>query len=130
MNPKEKNPKQASICFDKHYKPLPDTVEIKPSSIHGHGIFCKRSMGHNKLVGVSHRRIIVPTDLAMKPVKIELIRTPLGGFINHSFTPNCTLFEKDAVTLMLVSLKPIALGEELTLNYLDHECGLEVKCNT
>ena len=48
-----------------------------------------------------------------------VIRTPLGGFINHSEEPNCEL--NDSIQFggsrMLVSLREISPGEEITLAY-------------
>ena len=47
------------------------------------------------------------------------VRTPLGGFINHSETPNCELIEDDEDDdyKKLKTTKKIEAGEELTLKY-------------
>ena len=49
------------------------------------------------------------------------IRTPLGGFINHSEEPNCYLALSqdwdDYRVYNLVTLEKIESGEELTLDY-------------
>jgi len=58
----------------------------------------------------------------------NLIRTPMGGFLNHSDKPNCekvklkfTNSDKEAAYLFskwnLITLKNIKEGEELTLTY-------------
>jgi len=55
----------------------------------------------------------------------NLIRTPLGGFLNHSEDPNCEKaklkFTNDKNFLFnkwnLVTIKDIKEGEELTLTY-------------
>jgi len=67
------------------------------------------------------------TNLGMSHLKIgdTIFRTPLGGFINHSNTPNCTKAEvrTTAETLLLdkkwnlMSMQDIKKGEELTLRY-------------
>jgi SET domain-containing protein len=44
------------------------------------------------------------------------IRTPLGGFINHSFKPNCDIVQKRGV-YRLVTLREIKKDEELTVDY-------------
>ena len=45
-----------------------------------------------------------------------LIRTPLGGFVNHSDEPNCMRVQKDN-RWNLVTIANILPGEELTLCY-------------
>ena len=49
-------------------------------------------------------------------VENDLIRTPLGGFINHSEKPNCVkkMFNN---RYFLKTLRDIEKGEELTLSY-------------
>ena len=49
-------------------------------------------------------------------VGAELIRTPLGGFINHSDNPN-TIKEKVDDKYYLYSIRDIKKGEEITLKY-------------
>jgi SET domain-containing protein len=46
----------------------------------------------------------------------EIIRTPLGGFYNHSETPNCIKYEKDN-RFYLKTISDIEEGEELTVKY-------------
>ena len=62
------------------------------------------------------------TNLGTSHIKIkdELIRTPLGGFVNHSDDPNCEkikLNDKDYIKYNLVTIKDIEGGEELTVKY-------------
>tara|TARA_R110000765_G_scaffold347129_1_gene437252 strand:+ start:271 stop:489 length:219 start_codon:yes stop_codon:yes gene_type:complete len=46
------------------------------------------------------------------------IRTPLGGFINHSELPSCELMEdENGEYKRLKTLRKIEEGEELTLKY-------------
>lgn len=63
------------------YKPLPKTVTIDKSNIHGLGLFATVDIPEKYDLGVSHYRI----------EESHIIRTPLGGFINHSKTPNCII---------------------------------------
>ena len=44
------------------------------------------------------------------------IRTPLGGFFNHSENPNCKIVEAGDF-LMLVTIETIQAGYELTARY-------------
>ena len=92
------------------YKPLPDSLHIGESKIHGQGLIAKENISEGTDLGVSHYR---KND--------HLIRTPLGGFINHSEEPNITrkqitiepYWDKWTVT----TTKDIKKDEELTLKY-------------
>ena len=95
------------------YKPLPESVTIKPSGIHNLGLFASQDIKKATNLGVTH-------------IKMDetIIRTPLGGFINHSNTPNCTKVELHAnghepfrKKWNLVTLEDIKKGEEITLRY-------------
>ena len=99
------------------YKPLPDELEISCSPIQGMGIFAKKT-------------IPIATNLGMTHLQFEknLIRTPLGGFLNHKDTPNCqkvklTFTTEDNQPVYnfskwnLITIKEIKKGEELTVKY-------------
>ena len=95
------------------YKPLPDSVEVKKSSIHGYGLFAVTSIQAGIDLGICH--IYAPG------FHHGHIRTPLGGFINHSDEPNCEKRvspEESALTYYsLVTSKDIKKDEEITLKY-------------
>ena len=100
------------------YKPLPKQLRLGFSDIHDIGLFAKEGIAQGTNLGMTH-------------VKIgeKLIRTPLGGFINHSDNANCAKVElqmtnMDNVKLQynykkwnLITLKDIKKGEELTIRY-------------
>ena len=90
------------------YKPLPNNLKIACSKIHGHGIFAIENISLGDIIGRSH---VEGLD--------EIIRTPLGGFINHSEDPNCELIEEDGDYhyKKLKTIRKIEEGEELTLKY-------------
>ena len=67
------------------YKPLPETVAVKESPIHGYGLFAIADIPTRANLGISHVFAVGFKD--------NYIRTPLGGFINHSNTPNCVKVE-------------------------------------
>ena len=96
-----------------NYKPLPDCVTIKESSIDGLGLFATERIPAKKFLGIGW----IKAELAHNGVH----RTPLGGFINHSDTPNCVKILKDDPTsehiFLLVGDKDIEAGEELTVKY-------------
>ena len=90
------------------YKPLPSCVTIHESGIEGLGLFATEIIHKNENLGITHVAIDDKT----------LVRTPLGGFINHSDFPNCTLVSScnDAVK-ELFTLRKINKDEELVLYY-------------
>jgi SET domain-containing protein len=55
------------------------------------------------------------------PMILTYIRTPLGGFINHSEKPNCVLDctqdWDDYLIYNIITKRAIAEGEELLLDY-------------
>ena len=91
-----------------NYRPLPNYLTIKKSNIEGIGLFATESIPANTSLGISHVHHIDYED--------DYIRTPLGGFINHSNTPNCDIYN-DIGDLYLKTIKDIKKGEELTLKY-------------
>ena len=95
------------------YKPLPDYVEIRTSPIHGVGLFAKTPIKKGTHLGVSH--IYAPG------FETSYIRTPVGGFINHSKEPNCHKIESPEVSVItyfsLVTSRDIEKDEELTITY-------------
>ena len=105
------------------YKPLPSGLIIKDSDIQGQGVFTTRDLHVGCNLGESHYRIDTSgvESINQEENKNLLIRTPLGGFINHSEEPNCHRtqirikpgFDKWIITV----IKNITAGEELTLKY-------------
>ena len=61
----------------------------------------------------------LPDTLTIKKSNIQgFIRTPMGGFINHSETPICEKLEHEEVGVMwLKASRDIKEGEELTIKY-------------
>lgn len=92
----------------KYYKPLPGNLTVSKSEVHGLGLFALEKILKGDDLGTSH---IFHVDF-----EDEYIRTPIGGFINHSEKPNCEIkINLDGYNL--VTLHDIEKGEELTLKY-------------
>ena len=97
------------------YKPLPEHVEIRPSPIHGHGLFAIKRIPADTNLGISH----VYHDW----FEDGWIRTPLGGFYNHSYAPNCVLMNRvldegfRTDIRLLYTITDIKAGQELTCSY-------------
>ena len=121
----------------KEYKPLTYDLFIEESMIDGQGLFASNDIPKGTDLGVSH--IQIEKD---KMSAAELIRTPLGGFINHQPVveklmqidednatdelvevsgPNCMKVKSRPdgakTEWNLVTRKDIKAGEELTLEY-------------
>ena len=100
------------------YKPLPESLTIKPSKINGIGLFANQKIMQGTNFGMSHLKI-----------GDTIFRTPLGGFINHANEPNCVKAELrmtdedlqghkyDYKKWNLITLQDIKEGEELTVRY-------------
>ena len=100
------------------YKPLPESLTIKQSNINGLGLFADQKIIHGTNLGMSHLKI-----------GDTIFRTPLGGFINHSNTPNCVKAELrmtdedtqghryDYKKWNLIASQDVKKGEELTVQY-------------
>lgn len=92
------------------YRPLPKTLTIKQSNIEGLGLFATKDIKKNTNLGMMH--YISESS--------EIIRTPLGGFINHSNKPNCIKEKEDLIyeeRTYLITDRLIKKGEELTVKY-------------
>ena len=108
------------------YNPLPKSLTIKQSGINGLGLFARESLKQGTNLGMCHLEL----------GKL-ILRTPLGGFVNHSSESNCTKikllltrqewnhlsdlpntkYALDFKKWNLVTIKDIKEGEELTVRY-------------
>ena len=82
-------------------------MTIKPSSINGLGLHATTSWRAGVFLGETH---------VWHDKTHGWIRTPLGGFINHSNTPNCFI-HSDLGIRNLYIIRPIKEEEELTVYY-------------
>ncbi len=90
------------------HSPLPDNVYIDKSPIHGMGIFAKVDIPAGYDFGITH--------VVDKRFSDGFMRTPMGGFMNHSDTPNTKTYEKDDVVITQ-AISDIRKDEELTVDY-------------
>ena len=94
------------------YHPLPKSLTIKKSIVQGLGLFSKTRIPKDTNLGLTH--VIINGTI---------LRTPLGGFYNHSDDANCIKFEKDSHSnydntyYFLKTIKDIEEGVELTVKY-------------
>ncbi len=94
----------------KAYHPLSSGLMVADSGISGQGLFTTRRLVMGTELGISHYRI-----------DGQMIRTPLGGFINHADEPNCV---RNQIRIRpgfdkwnLIVIEDIEEGCELTLKY-------------
>jgi len=91
------------------YQALPKELHIKNSPVAGQGLFAKEDIPAMMYLGISH--VVVDK---------EIMRTPLGGFVNHSDEPNCVKWLDDQEwgdIYHMKTIKDIKKGEELFLCY-------------
>ena len=74
------------------YKPLPDSLTIKKSPIEGLGLYATKDIKANSFIGLTH--------IKDKDFDNGYIRTPLGGFYNHSNEPNVRRVVSDTLPNM------------------------------
>ena len=95
----------------KKFQPIPTCLTVKKSKIHGLGLFASKEIKRGVELGISH----VKDDRFLH----GYIRTSLGGFFNHSETPNCeALYENDLIKLKTINF--IRINEEVTVDYMKH----------
>ena len=95
----------------KQFKPIPDYLTIKKSDIHGLGLFATEEIKESVELGISH----VKDDRFLH----GYTRTSLGGFFNHSTTPNCeAVYENDFIKIRTLSI--VNSGDEITVDYALH----------
>ena len=96
----------------KTFEPLASSLTIKKSPIHGLGLFAITKISSQTELGISH----------VKDGRFShgYIRTPLGGFFNHSKKPNCeAIYDGDFIKIK--TLININLGDEITVDYTKHD---------
>ena len=83
------------------YRPLPDGLTIKNSTIEGLGLFTNIDIKKNTFIGITHIRD--------EQFENKYIRTPLGGFYNHSNEPTIIRMVSDV-------LPKLKFGDQIDLN--------------
>ena len=71
------------------YRPLPDGLTIKQSPIEGLGLYATKVIKANVFVGLTH--------ILDERFENNYLRTPLGGFYNHSDDPTVVRMVTDTL---------------------------------
>ena len=101
------------------YRPLSDGLIIQKSAINGLGLFTTKELKKDLNLGITH--------VAMDGFENGYNRTPLGGFYNHSNSPNCIVYNSSPgsngrpVYKYFMTLRKILPEEELTAKYTLYE---------
>ena len=90
------------------YRPLPKCLTIRDSNINGLGLFATEDIPVAVYLGETHFKIDAAEDW---------LRTPLGGFINHSEVSNASIELLDNNLRGLTTKRNILEGEEITVTY-------------
>ena len=91
------------------YRPLPDYVTIRDSPIEGFGLFATERISAGTYIGIVH--------VVSENVVGGIVRTPLGGFGNHSDTPNCFKVRLENYNSWIGAIRDIEPDEEITWKY-------------
>ena len=75
------------------YRPLPEILTIKKSSIEGLGLYAQKDIKANTYLGVTH--------ILDERFDNKYIRTPLGGFYNHSNEPTVMRMVSDSLPTLI-----------------------------
>ena len=94
-------------------------VEIRPSSIHGVGVFARLLIQADDFQFVYGMVTPVETQYCVEwytdDTFFELF--PPFRFVNHSDDPNCEFTSNEDTTLFIEAIRSIAADEELTVDY-------------
>jgi len=100
------------------YTKLPDELRKFRSRIHGDGVFTVKDINVGHIFPVTHIDSGPFTPL-------QSTRTVFGDLLNHSANPNCRIVQTHKYGPVniyeAISVRAIASGEELTVNYYDHK---------
>lgn len=101
--------------YKESYKPLPDFLTIKNSKIHGLGLFAKKDIKAETVLGISH--LVLP-GLGFQD---DMFRSPIGGYYNHTDEEaNARTMKTDieiGQLVFLIANRDIKKGEEILVTY-------------
>jgi uncharacterized protein len=121
-----------------------DNVEVKPSRIHGQGVFARKAIKARRKIGElageliplreARRRASTLQSIAIVEFDDDMaldasVNPNELRYVNHSCAPN-TFMRRYGHRVEFYSLRAIRTGEELTCNYGEthHEGTLPCRC--
>ncbi len=107
-----------------------DKVIVKPSGIHGDGIFSTVDILEGVSIMVIRGEVISEAECERRENEdnnvyifwngdnyIDVANTDKIKYINHNCDANCHVEDRDEESLWLVASRNVAAGEELTIDY-------------
>ena len=97
------------------YRPLPEILTIKKSSIEGLGLYAQKDIKANTFLGITH--------ILDERFDNKYIRTPLGGFYNHSNDPTVMRMVSDTLPRLKFgdTIDPKMAGKKIKDGKTDRE---------
>jgi SET domain-containing protein len=83
-------------------RPMPGHYVVRPSPIHGFGLFASQDLDAGEVIG---------------PARINGIRSELGRYCNHSSDPNGKAVRDNNEDLYFVARRPILKDVEICVDY-------------
>jgi SET domain-containing protein len=112
-----------------------DNVVVRPSPIHGRGVFAARRIEPGEVIIDGCREVL--SDQAVESLSRDervflsvidgrnILMNPPARFVNHSCDPNGR-----GTDLYDIAIRVIEAGEEVTVDYAaEHVPGLRLECN-
>jgi uncharacterized protein len=117
-------------------------IEVKPSGIHGMGLFATRDIPFGTDIMVISGEVIDEQECIRREEEednvyifwngdnyIDTNNTDQIKYINHNCDCNCEVTDRDENTLNLTAIRDIRAGEELTIDYGYDEIYEACSCN-
>ena len=102
---------------DSNWRPLPNFLTIKQSSIEGLGLFATKFIKAGTDLGMTH--------VYHSRFHDNYLRLALGAFVNHHEIPNCSAEFRDTDPILgkvkhirIITRKGLDPGEEITVKYV------------
>ncbi len=104
-------------------------VEVRPSHIHGKGIFTTVDISEGNEIMIVTGETIDELECIRREEKnnvyifwngdtyIDTSNTDKVKYINHNCDFNCEVVDRDENSLLLIAYRDIKAGEELTIDY-------------
>lgn len=128
---------------EQHINTYESQIEVRPSPIHGKGIFTKVDIKTDELVMIVQGEVITGKECERREEEennvyifwngryyIDTAMTDKIKYINHDCKPNCGVWERNRESLNLIAERDIKAGEEITMDYGYPEIYEECKCNS
>lgn len=118
-------------------------IKVTDSELHGKGLFSLADIPNGEEIMIIEGEVIDESECIRREEEegnvyifwndvnyIDSSMTDKIKYINHGCEPNCYVEERDENSLLLIALKNITAGEELTIDYSYEEIYESCMCKT